>query len=157
MANKEKAITFTAVFTKIIIAIAAIALVTCITIVIVKHAGKKAKKDYYECEKYEWLYMSGTNPNTLNRLEDYEYYRLYLNSDDTFTVKFMAKSDEVERSEGGTYVKDGSKYTLTYSKTPSQDLSSTVVYNLEDGKLVREDRAIAPNGTNYTIVQVFTK
>ena len=119
--------------------------------------NNKAKKDYYECESYQWMYVNGTTPMTINRLEDYEYYRLYLNSDDTFTIKYVVKEDDTERSEGGTYVKSGSTYTLTYRSTPTQELSTVVKYTLEDGKLVREDLAKSPSGIQYTIVQVFSK
>ena len=157
MSKTKTAITFTSIFTKIVIGIAAVALVACIVVLSVKCANNKAKKDYYECESYQWMYVNGTTPMTINRLEDYEYYRLYLNSDDTFTIKYVVKEDDTERSEGGTYVKSGSTYTLTYRSTPTQELSTVVKYTLEDGKLVREDLAKSPSGIQYTIVQVFSK
>ena len=158
MSKAKTALTFSSIFTKIVIGVAAIALIACITILTVKCAKKNEKKEYYECTRYDWSYVSGSTPTTLDRLQDYEYYRLYLNSDNTFTIKYIAKSDETERSEGGTYVKKGNTYTLKYSSLPTQDIVSEpyeIVYHMEDGKLVREDRALAPNGTNYTIVQVF--
>ena len=157
MSKTKTAITFTSVFTKIVIGIAAVALVVCIVLLSTKCAKNRAKKDYYECESYQWMYVNGTTPMTINRLEDYEYYRLYLNSDDTFTIKYVLKEDDTERSEGGTYVKSGSTYTLTYRSTPTQELSNVVKYTLEDGKLIREDLAKSPNGIQYTMVQVFSK
>ena len=157
MSKTKTTITFTSVFTKIVIGIAAVALVVCIVLLSTKCAKNRTKKDYYECESYQWMYVNGTTPMTINRLEDYEYYRLYLNSDDTFTIKYVLKEDDTERSEGGTYVKSGSTYTLTYRSTPTQELSTVVKYTLEDGKLIREDLAKSPNGIQYTIVQVFSK
>lgn len=155
MSKVKNAITFSAIFTKVIIGIAAAALVACIVILCVKCAKQK-KADYYECEQYEWHYINGTTPQVINRLDDYEMYRLYLNDDNTFTIKYIAKSDDVEREEGGTYTKKGDTYTLKYSSMPTQELSDTVEYHLEDGKLIRSDRALSPSGTNYTIIQVFS-
>ena len=155
MSKVKNAVTFSAIFTKVIIGIAAAALVACIVLLSVKCA-KQNKAEYYECEKYEWQYVNGTTPQVLDRLADYEYYRIYLNKDNTFTIKYIAKSDDVEREEKGTYTKKGSTYTLKYDSMPTQDLSDTIEYHLENGKLVREDRAVAPSGINYTIVQVFS-
>ena len=156
MSKAKHAITFSSIFTKIIIGIAACALVACIVILIVK-CPKNSKNDYYECERFEWHYVNGTTPGYINLLENYEYYRLYLNKDNTFTVKYKAKSDNVERSEGGTFEKNGDKYVLTYSSVPTQDLSQTVTYNLEDGALVRSELAKSASGINYTVVQYFKK
>lgn len=156
MSKVKSAITFSSVFTKIIIGIAALALVACIVILITK-CPKNAKKEYYDCQQYEWHYVNGTTPSVINQLEAYDYYRLYLKDDKTFEIKYMVKNDDKERSEGGTYVKSGNTYTLTYSGTPTQDLATTITFTVEDGKLIRSDRALAPTGVNYTIVQVFSK
>ena len=113
MSKTKTAVTFASVFTKVIIGIAAVALIACIIILTTKCA-KTSKKDYYECTKYEWHYVNGTNPGVINQLEQYEYYRLYLNSDKTFTIKYVLAGDTTERSEVGTYVKEGTTYTLKY-------------------------------------------
>ena len=155
MSKTKSAITFSVVFTKVVIGIAALALVACITILCVKCA-KKNKAEYYECEKYEWHYVNGSTPMIHDCMDGYEYYRLYLNDDKTFTIKFLSKSDDVAREEGGTYTKKGSTYTLTYNSMPTQDLASSFELHIEDGKLVREDRALSASGINYTVIQVFT-
>ena len=156
MSKAKATVTFSSIFTKIIIGVAALALVACIVILSVKCAKNK-EKDYYECTRYQWHYVSGNTPDYVDLLEQYEYYRLYLNKDNTFTIKYMAKSDSVERSEGGTYVKSGAKYVLTYSSTPTQDLSNVVTYEIEDGNLTRSEQALAATGIYYTVIQVFSK
>ena len=156
MSKTKTAITFTSVFTKIIFAIVALALIACLVFFISKCA-KNSKKDYYECTKYEITYEVGTNPKPEDRLASFDYYRLYLNNDNSFTIKYRMKEDDTERIETGTYVKSGSEYTLTYNGTPVQEYASVVHYKLVNGKLTRNEHTETTTGVHCDIVQEFEK
>lgn len=156
MSKTKTAITFTSVFTKIIFAIVGLAIIVTLVFLITKCANN-SKKDYYECTKYEITYEVGTNPQPEDRLSSFDYYRLYLNSDKTFTIKYCMKEDDTERIETGTYEKNGNEYTLTYNGTPIQEYLSVVHYKLENGKLTRNEQGKTTTSVNCKIVQEFGK
>ena len=155
MSKTKSTVTFTSVFTKIIIAIAVVALITVLVVVIVKNS-KKGKLEYYDCLKYEITYAVGTNPQPDNRLDFYEYYRLYLNDDKTFTIKYVLKEDDTEQIESGTYVKNNDEYTLTYNGVPVQDYSQVIHLTIKNGNLVRNEHTHTNTNIDCDIVQEFS-
>lgn len=155
MSKTKTTVTFTSIFTKILLAIAIVAVITVLVVVIVRNS-KKSKLDYYECVKYEITYAVGTNPQPDNRLESYEYYRLYLNDDKTFTIKYVLKEDDAEKIESGTYVKNNDEYTLTYKGTPVQDYSSVIHLTIKNGNLVRNEKTKTNTNIDCDIVQEFS-
>lgn len=155
MSKTKTTITFTSIFTKILFTIAVIAVITILVFVIVKNS-KKSKLEYYECLKYEVTYAVGTNPQPDNRLDFFEYYRLYLNDDKTFTIKYVLKEDDAEQMEGGTYEKNGDEYTLTYSGTPVQEYAKVVHLTIKNGNLVRNEKTKTNTNIECDVVQEFS-
>lgn len=97
-------------------------------------------KHYYECEQFvDGQGIVSSSPTT-NRLKNYEFYRLYLNEDGTFSLKYRLAETKDEREETGTYKYKNKKteLVLTY-KNPTQEMDETCTYKVDGDYLVRDE------------------
>lgn len=116
---------------------------------------------YYECETY----MDGQNTiapvANINRLEGFDYYRLYLHEDGTFTLRYRLVQSKTEREETGTYKfkLDKTKLVLTYNnEQPATEIAQICTYTVEDDYLIRDEEVqTSINGTiyYYAVMQKF--
>ena len=114
---------------------------------------------YYECESF----LDGQNimnPVANNdRLKNYDYYRIYLNDDGTFELKYRLIDNKKESVEKGTYSFKSNKTKLVlYYTNPKQEMDNTATYTVDGDYLVRDEEVeFSLGGTfyYYTVKQKF--
>ena len=119
------------------------------------------RQRYYDCQTYldgQNIYSPVAN---VDRLKGFDYYRIYLNEDGTFVLKYRLVESKTEREETGTYKfkNDNTKLVLTYDKEePATELAQVCTYTVEDDYLVRDEEVYTEiNGTfyYYSVMQKF--
>ena len=97
--------------------------VVAFLILLVIIIGVATKDKFYECVQYDWYEKVNTQEiKTQDGMkEDYEFYRLFLESDGTFELKYRLKNGTITYTDQGTYKKTKTTLILTYS-SPSQEL-----------------------------------
>lgn len=114
---------------------------------------------YYECQQF----MDGQNiidPSANNdRLKNYDYYRIYLHDDNTFTLEFRLIDSKNEKKETGTYKfkNNNTKLVLTYDN-PTQEMDNICTYTVDGDYLVRDEDVQFSIGDTiyyYTVKQKF--
>lgn len=130
--------------------------VVAFLILLVIIIGVATKDKFYECVQYDWYEKVNTQEiKTQDGMkEDYEFYRLFLESDGTFELKYRLKNGTITYTDQGTYKKTKTTLILTYS-SPSQELVKVCTYTIEDDKLVRNELVDAPDGTRVRVEQIF--
>lgn len=95
---------------------------------------------YYECE----VFLDGQNisnpvPN-IDRLKNYDYYRIYLNEDNTFELHYRLQDSDYKKIEKGKYEfkNNNKKLILTYDN-PTQEMDEICTYSVEGDYLVRNE------------------
>lgn len=118
--------------------------------------GVLTKDEYYECTQYDW-YEKVNNDNVLTAeqmKEAYDFYRIFLNKDGTFELKYRIKDGTVTKTDTGTYKKSETTLVLTYT-SPTQELDKVCTYEIKGKTLVRDELVFAPDGTRVTVKQTF--
>lgn len=114
------------------------------------------KDKYYDCVKYEWYEkVNNDQVKTMDGMnEDYEFYRIFLEDDGTFELKYRLINGTITFTDKGTYEKTDTKLVLTYS-SPSQEPYEICTYTIDGNKLIRDELVNAPDGTRVTVKQEF--
>ena len=86
--------------------------------------------------------------------EAYDFYRIFLNKDGTFELKYRIKNGTVTKTDTGTYEKTKTTLVLTYT-SPTQELDKVCTYEIKGKTLVRDELVFAPDGTRVTVKQTF--
>ncbi len=111
----------------------------------------------YECT----LYTEQTSGEPVNMLRNYEYYRIDLNINRTFTITSLITDSETETIATGTFTREKDKVTLTYSEgqNPVEALIfPQEVFTYQNGTLSRNQTgSYLDTQFTTTIVQVFQK
>ena len=118
--------------------------------------GVLTKDEYYECTQYDWYEkVNSDNVLTAEQMKEaYDFYRIFLNKDGTFELKYRIKNGTVTKTDTGTYQKSETTLVLTYT-SPTQELDKVCTYEIKDKTLVRDELVFAPDGTRVTVKQTF--
>lgn len=115
------------------------------------------KQAYYECEIYQYHYVNGTTPKQMDMLDGVEYCHLYVNDDDTFSLKWKYVNSENVITEVGTYTKKGKEYTFKYSGFPQLGLQQEFHLTLNGKTFEGNEQFESTTKTIYTVVSKFSK
>ena len=118
--------------------------------------GVLTKDEYYECTQYDWYEkVNSDNVLTAEQMKEaYDFYRIFLNKDGTFELKYRIKNGTVTKTDSGTYEKTKTTLVLTYT-SPTQELDKVCTYEIKGKTLVRDELVFAPDGTRVTVKQTF--
>ena len=118
--------------------------------------GVLTKDEYYECTQYDWYEkVNSDNVLTAEQMKEaYDFYRIFLNKDGTFELKYRIKDGTVTKTDTGTYEKTKTTLVLTYT-SPTQELDKVCTYEIKGKTLVRDELVFAPDGTRVTVKQTF--
>ena len=69
---------------------------------------------FYECVRYDWYEKIDTSEvKTVDNMNDtYDFYRIYLEDDNTFVLKYRLKEGTMLYTANGTYEKTDDKLVL---------------------------------------------
>lgn len=118
--------------------------------------GVATKDKYYDCVQYDWYEkVNLENVQTMDGMKnDYEFYRIFLNDDGTFELKYRLKNGTMTYVDKGTYTKTKTELVLTYS-SPTQEPNKVCTYTIDGKKLIRDEFVNAIDGTRVTVKQEF--
>ena len=117
------------------------------------------RNPYYECQQF----MDGQNiydpVANKDRLKNYDYYRIYLHDDNTFTLEYRLEDSKDKRTESGTYQfkNNNEKLILTYDN-PTQEMDAICTYVVVGDYLIRDEDVQFSIGDTiyyYTVQQKF--
>ena len=114
------------------------------------------KEEYYECTEYSWYEKVDSNEYNyeINQKEIYEFYRIFLEDDGTFELKFREANGTRLYTDAGTYEKTDTHLILTYTSA-SQEPSKVCTYTIDGDKLIREEVVQDATGQYVKVKQVF--
>lgn len=114
------------------------------------------KEEYYECTEYSWYEKVDSNEynHEIEQKSVYEFYRIFLEDDGTFELRFRINGGTVLTEETGTYEKTDTTLVLTYANA-SQELSKVCTYTIDGNKLIRDEVVQDATGQYVKVKQVF--
>ena len=116
------------------------------------------KDEYYECVEYSWYEKVNSSEYNyeIDQKAIYEFYRIFLNDDGTFELKFRSEGGTLIYTNSGTYEKTDTTLVLTYDGAiASQEPSKVCTYTIDGDKLIRDEIVQDPSGQFVKITQVF--
>lgn len=114
-------------------------------------------KPYYECEIYQYQYKNGSTSQVMDLLDGVEYCYLYINKDDTFSLKWKRSDNENVVTEVGTFTNKKNEYTFKFTQYPQLGLQQEFHLTLNGKTFTGDDVFSSTLGTEYTVVAKFTK
>lgn len=113
---------------------------------------------FYECTEYDWYekFNSEEIKTSDGMGEIYDFYRLFLEDDNKFILKYRLKDGTMIYTDKGTYEKTDTQLILTYDSTnPSQELTQVCTYEIDGNTITRDELVEAPDGTRVRVKQTF--
>lgn len=113
---------------------------------------------FYECTEYDWYekFNSEEIKTSDGMGEIYDFYRLFLEDDGKFILKYRLKDGTMIYTDKGEYEKTDTQLILTYYSTnPSQELTKVCTYEINGKTITRDELVEAPDGTRVRVKQTF--